>query len=315
MYLLKMLHFTGRKLLLSAVLFLLPFFLSAQKEGLNAIKEDNLKAYMTFFASDEMKGRETATESNDAAALFIRSNLMRLGLKGVPGTDSYYQDIPLQLSETKNNLTVKAGSTSFSTDSVIVLAPAANPEASGRVVFAGYGFEDEKTGYSDIKDVDLKDKIVLLMTGTPGKIKDPKENSTIFNNSLEAPKMNRMFRKGAKAIFLVYNPASKYGDPYRSGMVDMIGGSRTLSLEGKKSFALPIQMGFITQFTANSILKFSGHTLKQLQDSIDETGKPFSFEIENLTATAQNSVVQKQIKARNVIGIVKVPILCSEMNA
>lgn len=306
MNLLKTLHISARKILISVCFPLFfPLLLSAQKEGLNAIKTDNLKAYMTFFASDEMKGRETATDANDAAALFIKSNLIRLGLKGIPGNGSYYQDIPLQRSEIKNKLTVNGGNISFSTDSVIVLAPSANPEVSGKIVFAGYGFEDEKTGYSDIRDIDLKDKIVLVMTGTPGKNKDPKESSTVFNNKLEAPKLNRMFGKGPKAIFLVYNPASKYGDPYRSGMVDMIGGARTLSFEGKKSNTLPIQMGFITQFTANRLLSVSGHNLKQLQDSIDETGKPFSFEIENLTATAISAVSQTQIKARNVIGIVE----------
>ncbi|MBK8883855.1 MAG: hypothetical protein IPN67_16190 [Bacteroidales bacterium] len=32
-----------------------------QKEGLETINKNDLKAHMTFFASDEMKGRNTGT--------------------------------------------------------------------------------------------------------------------------------------------------------------------------------------------------------------------------------------------------------------
>ena len=37
---------------------LLSSTVQGQKEGLEAINKSDLKAYMTFFASDEMKGRE-----------------------------------------------------------------------------------------------------------------------------------------------------------------------------------------------------------------------------------------------------------------
>ncbi|MDQ1332285.1 MAG: hypothetical protein QG576_319, partial [Bacteroidota bacterium] len=61
------------------ILFCLNSF--AQKEGLAAIGKDDLRAYMTFFASDELAGRETGSEANETAALYIKTNLMRLGLK------------------------------------------------------------------------------------------------------------------------------------------------------------------------------------------------------------------------------------------
>ena len=62
-----------------------------QKEGLEAINKSDLKAYMTFFASDEMKGRNTGTPENEIAALYLRTNIMRLGLKPIPETGDYLQ--------------------------------------------------------------------------------------------------------------------------------------------------------------------------------------------------------------------------------
>jgi hypothetical protein len=37
---------------------------TAQKEGLKYINRDDLKSYIDFFASDEMQGRETGTNTN-----------------------------------------------------------------------------------------------------------------------------------------------------------------------------------------------------------------------------------------------------------
>ena len=72
-------------------LLLISLTVQAQKEGLKAINKIDLKAYMTFFASDEMKGRNTGTPENEIAALYLRTNIMRLGLKPIPETGDYLQ--------------------------------------------------------------------------------------------------------------------------------------------------------------------------------------------------------------------------------
>ena len=56
---------------------------------------------MTFFASDEMKGREYRTPENEIAALYLRTNIMRLGLKPIPETGDYLQNVPLESAEIK----------------------------------------------------------------------------------------------------------------------------------------------------------------------------------------------------------------------
>jgi hypothetical protein len=53
------------------ILFAFSLISVAQKKGLISINQNDLKSYMTFFASDEMAGRETCTVVNDAAAMYI----------------------------------------------------------------------------------------------------------------------------------------------------------------------------------------------------------------------------------------------------
>lgn len=284
------------------IVSLFPVIASAQKEGVNAIKQDNLKSYMTFFASDEMKGRETGTDANDAAALFIKSNLMRLGVKPGPGMSDYYQQIPLQVTSINNNLTIKTNDGTFKTDSVLLFSPPVNPEFSGEVVFAGYSYKDEKSGYNDLMDIDIKDKIVFFMTGAPGP-KDPSENSSVFSNK-EQQKFPALFQKGPKAIFVVYSPSSPYRDVYSSGLSDMIG-TRVVSFEGAKANSAPLHIGFITRHTADMLLKTAGKNLKELQEKIDASMTPSSFLIEGVTATIETTVNNAHFKGRNVIAMVE----------
>jgi hypothetical protein len=278
---------------------------SAQKEGLKAINQENLRSYMTFFASDEMKGRETGTDANDAAALFIKSNLMRLNVRPATGMMDYYQEIPFQATSLRTVFTLNAAGEKFSTDSVILFAQPAIPEISGEVVFAGYAYQDEKSGYSDLKDVDMKDKIVLFMTGVPGP-KDPAENAAVFNNK-EQQKFLPLFQKGPKAIFIVYNPSSPFTDPYKSGLADMVGSS-IVEFEGtmgKSAPTTPVHIGFITKGTADMMLKYSGSDLKQLQQKIDATQKPSSFTVEGVSLNVQTVMKKDHFKGRNVIGFIE----------
>ena len=143
---------------------------NAQKEGLAAITKEDLKAYMDFFASDDMAGRETGTAGNEISALFLKSNLMRLGLKPVPGTNDYFQNIPLVSTRIDKKdsffkILSPSGDIILSTDSVVsLMTPAKTLEATGNVVFAGYGYENRSSGYNDFEGIDIKGKFVIMMT-------------------------------------------------------------------------------------------------------------------------------------------------------
>ncbi len=288
----------------TVIILMLALVASAQKEGLNSIRKESIQSHMTFFASDEMQGRETGTSANDASALYLKTNLMRMGVKGIPGTGDYFQDIPMHRISTKNHLQVNGGTETFSTDSVVLFVPPVQSvENSAKVVFAGYGHFDNKSGYNDFKDVDIKDKIVIIMTGTPERVKNGKAASGVFDNS-EQQKFTAVFMRGPKALLMVYSPHSDYKDPYKSGLAEMIGGEN-VSVEGKPMQSIPFQLGFISQYTANMLLRSSGQDLRMLEEKILSTGQPASFEIEGATATLTSSLVNDSFKARNVIGIIE----------
>ena len=297
---------------LTLVFLILSTIVTGQKEGLEAINKSDLKAHMIFFASDEMKGRDTGTPENEIAALYLRTNIMQLGLKPIPETGDYLQSVPLKSAEIKEGETyIKIKDTNgaeiYSNDSIIYLmAPFNTLDATSNLVFAGYGFTDSTTGYDDYKDIQPKDKIMLIMTGDP-QSQVPNEMNFGINIKSEGPKIMATLHKGAKAILCVYDPRSKYADAYASGLAD-IGfervGSKRLSLHLNEDSAL-IQVAFITRNTADQLLKKSGYNLKTVQEKIIAGKKPLSFELSDITVSFKTYIEKSNIKVNNIIGVVE----------
>ncbi len=62
--------------------------------ALDSIDANKIEADLTFFASDELKGRDTPSPELRVAARFLRARLKRLGLKPAAG-DSYFHEYQL----------------------------------------------------------------------------------------------------------------------------------------------------------------------------------------------------------------------------
>jgi hypothetical protein len=279
----------------------------AQKKALGSIDQQDLRSFMYFFSSDELQGRETGTRANDEAALYIRTNLMRLGVKPIPGSDNYYQEIPLASTrvDRKNSgiyVSDADGKTIFSSDSLVTFTPD-NKSITGNLVFAGYGYRDSSKDYDDLKGLDIKDKIVLLMTRTPDAFKSQAESSQ-FDQEAEGPKIMSLVAGGAKAILLVYDPGNKYRDPWSSGIAEMLPSDR-VSMAGSDEHPMPFQLSFITRNIADALLKPLGKDLAQMQDMIASTGQPVSTEITGVSVTLKTAVEQKKFNSPNVVGIIE----------
>ena len=293
---------------------LLSIAASAQKEGLKSINQDDLRAYMTFFASDELAGRETGTAGNNTAALYLKTNLMRLGLKPVPSTGDYFQWIPM-VSEylDPENTYMRINSTDndvlFSTDSLVyLLKPSDATAITGKLVFAGYGYVDPETGYDDLKDVDITGKVVLFMTENPF-IAGKGGESTFLDFEKESNKFGPLFTGAPKAILVAYNPANQYSDAYDSGLADIIGGgkvgSKSVTAPGAESQAGPLPIIFITRQSADRLIGPAGNNLQQMEQMILKEKKPVSQEVDGITVTISTLLEKSTFKSPNVIGIIE----------
>lgn len=283
---------------------------AGQNRGLKHIGRSDLTAYMEFLASDALRGRETGTNENNIAALYIESNLRRMGLKAPFDNGSYLQRMEFvskRILKTSLTLSATSGEPVFSTDSLLTLFSGPDSiDLSGELVFAGYGFEDQKTGYRDLRDVDIRNRIVLVMTRNPAMVDSSgTDNNYVLDEMSEGEKISSLIMKGPKAILMVYDPESSYSDPYESGLAGFFDDGATVSLREYQMAESPAGMFFITKYAADRLISTSGLTLRELQERIDAGGTPHSSLIGGISVKVTVHSEFKEFSGFNVIGLIE----------
>src|SRR5687767_6328397 len=148
--------------------FLLLFFLSncvftyAQKKAdpktyANSITADDLKRHLYIVAGKEMEGRETATEGQRKAAMYIEEHFKSLSL--LPGANGSYQmNFPLyQDSLIHASIEVNGKSFQLFKDFSVNLNSTNGSLIMGSdIVFVGYGYSDSTR--DDYKGINTKGK-------------------------------------------------------------------------------------------------------------------------------------------------------------
>lgn len=132
---------------------------------IESIAARDMRADLTFLASDGMAGRLTDTPQNKMAAEWIASRFERMGLKPIGDSGSYYQKYTLATAALGEGN--KLSDAAFGTD----WYPArfsASGTAKGDVVFVGYGIASRERNYDDYND-DVRGKIVLALDHEPGE--------------------------------------------------------------------------------------------------------------------------------------------------
>jgi peptidase M28-like protein len=185
---------------LSLAMASLPLFAIAQKAPktpdpkpyASSITADDLKRHLYIVASKEMEGRETATEGQRKAAAYIENHFKSLGLE--PGNKGSYQ-MPYPVSQdsfVRAGMKVNDQVLEYGKDFAVNSSSNYNAtQLFSELVFAGYGIVDSTR--DDYGNVDVKGKLVMLVTGGPNS-----RNVNPFQKQAYA------LQKGAAAVLIIY---------------------------------------------------------------------------------------------------------------
>ncbi|WP_259015781.1 M28 family peptidase [Emticicia fluvialis] len=176
------------------------------------ISAENLKKDLTYIASDELEGRDTGSEGQKKAADYIAKRFADLGLQPVAsdgkGGKGYFQHFNLYKKGWKDAY-IKIGNKKkeFFKDYYPNGLTSIPQEESVQVVFAGYGVE--AGNYSDYKNLDVKNKAVVILEGEPkdaaGKsyVTKDGEKSEWDDKAGFTRKTSLAAGKGARMLFVV----------------------------------------------------------------------------------------------------------------
>ncbi len=205
-------------------------------KGLNAITEEAVRGQLEFLASDCTQGRWTGTLDNYMAADYIASIFKIYGLQ--PG--GYEEWTTVSRSERMEGKRPEKYRTFYQNVDFIEYSDAGNHEFSilsadgtnkyvfnhetdfqvrpsdvgikieAPVVFVGYGYVNKEHGYDDFRNIDVKNKVILYLSGYPGYSDTTSKAYQTFNKeeeisvwSLQREKNRIAKEKGALAVILV----------------------------------------------------------------------------------------------------------------
>lgn len=330
------------------------------KAGFESISARDSLIMLNYIASDLMEGRETTTRGYQLAAEYAASLFSLWKLK--PGGDkpemragamfqrrpadtppqpaerSYLQEFVMrEVTDVNTSVTLEVRSgpqrktKNFlsGVDFMSMFSGAESVEAP--VVFAGYGIIEKKVNWDDFKNLDIKGKIVLILSEAPGKDnpespfqKDKELKEKYFPAAPVLPfarrgvgfnKTREIAKLGAAAILQVQNTVSDSEMLKGMGSPRPVSDERPIINRPRRRLLLPgsqAQMPWesspvitITREMADAILENSGQKIDDLKKKIDTTLKPASMELVGTKLTIATTSTSNLVRCRNVIAYVE----------
>ncbi|SHH06734.1 M20/M25/M40 family metallo-hydrolase [Flavobacterium defluvii] len=283
------------RILIFFTLFFCKSILFSQTTIPNPTKND-FSETLNILASDSMEGRKPNTRGGNLTASYISSKMHSYKLKEYNNFEYCFQIFEIrQHTVKKTALEIKRKNyrtISLSPEKDFEVTPTENSiqKKQAEVVFASYGLSLPKEDYDDYKNVDIKNKIVVVLKGFPND-KDStsatyKKFKNIFpeENDLEETKLKTAINKGAIALLIVekenFKPENKENEVFHS-------------LENSKSEAIPVFR--ISKKTAESLFSKTDIPLKNNLASTLSQKVKINFSIE---------LKHDMLDAANVLGMI-----------
>jgi Zn-dependent M28 family amino/carboxypeptidase len=344
------------------------------KAGLEAITAKDSIAMLTYIASDLLEGRETATRGYTLAAEYAASLLKLWGVKPAgdmpmamggfrmgggarsqapqtPQERTYYQDFALkETSESRSEITIEVNKGGMIKSRTFQsgldfgggfggMGGGADGTLTAPVVFVGYGISEPSVGFDELKGLNLKGKIVLVLSDAPGrdnpqaplqKTKELKDKyfpaapqnidmaMMIRGGPQRFNKLTEINKLGPAAIVQVAN-TGKDSDIFRSlaaPAVRRVNDERPIVNKPRKRLSLAGVAGgemgrggaaatTITREMANLLLEGTGQTIDELKKKIETTSKPASMDLPGAKVTITTTSKTALVRGTNVLGIIE----------
>ena len=286
--------------------------------GNASIQEQDLRADLSYFASDLLQGRLTGTTGNQLATEFVRARFERLGLKPMGDSGSYFQPYMLMTAAlgTSNDLSVEGAGKEVRTrvgDDFYPQQFSASAHASGSLVFAGFGISAPDIGYDDYRGADVRGRVVLVLDHEPGEPDPTSPFDGLVSADAGTPLRKTLAaqERGAVAILFVsdvHNHPGLAGYPFSSEAANVWPQQRPrIDHYTLAAWAERVRIPAITISTtlASTMLHGTGQSLTEISRASESTTGRLARPISNVRVEVSASVTRGLVPDRNVLGAVE----------
>ncbi|MBN2266583.1 MAG: M20/M25/M40 family metallo-hydrolase [Candidatus Aminicenantes bacterium] len=339
------------------------------KPGLEAINAEDTLAMLTYISSDLMEGRDTGSRGYAHAAEYAASLFKMWGVKPAgdmppmsfgmrrsrtaappaPRERTYFQEFTMkETSDARTDITIEVGRGGLVKTrkfeggldfqgAMFGMGGGAEGTMTAPVVFVGYGISEPSIGFDELKGLNLKGKIVLVLSDAPGR-DDPKSpfqtnkelKDKYFPATPQGDMMMMMMRGGPQrfnkldeiakrepaAIVQVASSGSDAAIYNALSLVRQPSDDRPIINQPRRRLSLAgVEGGMgrrggasatpITREMANFLLEGTGQTIDDFKTKIESTMKPVSMDIAGAKMTIASTAKVALVRCKNVLGIIE----------
>ena len=263
-----------------------------------AIAAEGLRRDLFVFASDSFMGRETGSEGSRMAARFIADRLRAAGVEPAGDSGTYFQRVPLTRTAILPSSSIRltrdgsAQTIPIGAEGLVPLlslgpgAPLPKLQASGDVVFAGYGMTTD--GRNDLASLDVRNKIVVYVHGAPASA-DSATRQRLSSGATIGERLGALVPRGPAAIVML--TTGELAEEFDALASQLTAGMRLGAPEVEQPRQLP--MVLIGVAADQSSMLPAGFPTNDAPGAL-----PATFE-------ASLAVEQQPVDAHNVVGMVR----------
>jgi Zn-dependent M28 family amino/carboxypeptidase len=190
------------------------------QHGLDVIDGRNLLSHVKVLASDEFEGRAPGTRGEDLTVKYLTEQFKAAGAAPGNPNGTYIQRVPLVGYRTTPKIEVEVNGNSIPFafyEDFVHDYPRLTPQVSvnsAKIVFAGFGITAPQYGWNDYKNIDVKNKLVIVLSGEPSrsiKGNQDKLDSEFFKGSFRTyystreSKYEEAAKRGAAGVLVIYD--------------------------------------------------------------------------------------------------------------
>ena len=269
------------------------------------INQGSLEAPIRYLADDLLEGRAPASRGDALARLYLAAELQSLGY--LPGAGDGKWEQPVDIVGTTAQLpaqwtfTGKNGNVDLKLSDEYIAGSGVQTESAGfkdaDLVFVGYGIEAPEYQWDDLKGVDVRGKVLVMLNNDPDW--DPKlfaGKSRLYYGRWTY-KYESAARHGAAGVIIVHTTPSA-GYPWQVVQSSWGGEQFELPAEGEPRVQLK---GWATEDAVRRLLKAAGQDL----DKLTKAAKSRSFKPVPLALKTSLQFTNKvsRVKTGNVAGL------------
>ncbi len=263
------------------------------------IDTKDLSKHLSVLASDEYEGRETGKEGQRKASEYLKNEFQKIGL--IPPTASGYQqafDLKGKVLANRQ-FSINQREMTIAEEFFVAKDRTSYNVLSNEIIFVGYGINE--TNYNSFANVEVGNKVVVVMDG------EPKVNKKYIINA-DGTKSKWSDRKYKIEALRELNPSliifidqnfEKYKSYYKH---QLEGNSLTLAFKNKNATNVPVLNA--GQLVAEELLKANKKIYNKVLDKLSKSKSAPKPLVLKSTIKLDVQFLEQDVRSDNVLAMV-----------